>query len=282
MNNIVADINKTLEDISLNKVKVSEELIEEVGEEIKQALRDWSNPKPQQGFTLRASNIGKPLRKLWFEKRKQNIDEPLSASLNLKFLYGHILESLVIFLVKLSGNKVTDQQKEIEVNGVKGHIDCKINDTVVDIKSASKFSFNKFSKGLLAEEDPFGYIPQLTAYEHAEKSKSSYFLVVDKESGELCTYEPDNLEKPDITKLISYVMDCLESDITPDKCFSTIPEGKKGNKRLSANCTYCEFKRECYKDSNNGKGLRVFNYAKGPMFLETVVSEPKVEEIYEW
>ena len=163
MTNIVADINKTLEDISLNKVKVSEELIEEVGEEIKQALRDWSNPKPQQGFTLRASNIGKPLRKLWFEKRKQNIDEPLSASLNLKFLYGHILESLVIFLVKLSGNKVTDQQKEIEVNGVKGHIDCKINDTVVDIKSASKFSFNKFSKGLLAEEDPFGYIPQLTA-----------------------------------------------------------------------------------------------------------------------
>ena len=178
MNNIVEDINKTLESISLGKVDISEELIEEFGEEVKQALRDWSKPRPQTGFQLRVSNLGKPLRKLWFEKRKPNQNEPISPSLSLKFLYGHILESLVVFLVKLSGNKVTDQQKEVEINGIKGHLDCKINGTVVDIKSASRFAFNKFSKGLLTEDDPFGYIPQLSAYEHAEKTNNSYFLVM--------------------------------------------------------------------------------------------------------
>ena len=50
MNNIVEDINKTLESISLGKVDISEELIEEFGEEVKQALRDWSKPRPQQVF----------------------------------------------------------------------------------------------------------------------------------------------------------------------------------------------------------------------------------------
>jgi len=282
MTNIVEDINKTLENISLGKVDISEELIEEFGEEVKQALRDWSKPRPQTGFQLRVSNLGKPLRKLWFEKRKPNQNEPITPSLSLKLLYGHILESLVVFLVKLSGNKVTDQQKEVEIDGIKGHLDCKINGTVVDIKSASRFAFNKFSKGLLTEDDPFGYIPQLSAYEHAEKTNNSYFLVIDKESGELCTYEPDGFDKPDIPIMVKSVKTWLDGDLTPNKCFPTEPEGKKGNEKLNKNCVYCEFKRDCYKDSNDGKGLRVFSYAKGPLYLTTVKSEPKVEELYEW
>ena len=282
MTNIVEDIHKILGDISLGKGDISEELIEEFGEEVKQTLRDWSKTRPQEGFQLRVSNLGKPLRKLWFEKRNKTYNEPIPPSLSLKFLYGHILESLVVFLVKLSGNKVTDQQKEVEINGIKGHLDCKINGTVVDIKSASRFAFNKFSKGLLTEDDPFGYIPQLSAYEHAEKTNDSYFLVIDKESGELCTYKPDDFDKPDVPMLVNNVKNWLDGEILPDKCFPTEPEGKKGNERINKNCVYCEFKKECYKDSNDGKGLRVFNYAKGPLFLATVKSEPKVEEIYEW
>ena len=281
MNNIVSDINKALEKISLGKADISEEVIDQFGEEVKQAVRDWSTPRENKGFELRVSNLGKPLRKLWFEKRNPS-DKPISPALNIKFLYGHILEHLLVFLVKLSGNVVSDQQKEVKVGNIKGHIDCKINNKVVDIKSASRFAFNKFNKGLLAEDDPFGYIPQLTAYEHAENSEGAYFLVIDKESGELCTYSPDDMEKPDIPFLLNKVQKSLEHEAVPEKCFPVIPEGKKGNMKINKNCGYCEFKRECYKDSNNGKGLRVFNYSKGPLFLETVKSEPKVEEIYEW
>ena len=44
-------------------------------------------------------------------------------------------------------------------------------------------------------------------------------------------------------------------------------------------CVYCSHKFECHKDANEGKGLRVFKYARGPEYLTTVVSPPKVEEI---
>ena len=56
-------------------------------------------------------------------------------------------------------------------------------------------------------------------------------------------------------------------------CYEPVPEGVKGNKKLNKNCTYCQFKFKCF-DS-----LRVFKYAKGPVFLSKVVVEPKVEEI---
>ncbi len=281
MNTLIEDINKSLQDLSLGKEKLSEELIEQFGEDVKEALRHWSTPREQKGFTLRVSNIGKPLRKLWFEKRYPS-DEPISSSLSLKFLYGHLLEHLVLMLVKLSGHTVTDEQKEIELNGIKGHIDCKIDGKVVDVKSASKFAFNKFENDSLSEDDPFGYIAQLSTYEQAEGTDGGYFLVINKETGELCTYAPDDFDKPHAPSLINNVTTSLDSDSIPKRCFPTVAEGKKGNQRINKNCNYCEFKKECYKDSNDGKGLRVFKYAKGPMYLETVVSEPKVEEIYEW
>ena len=78
------------------------------------------------------------------------------------------------------------------------------------------------------------------------------------------------------------VVNSLESEHKPDKCFPTEAEGKKGNMKINKNCGYCEFKKDCYHEANEGRGLRVFKYSKGLMFLETVKAEPKVEEIYEW
>ena len=45
MNDIVLDINKALEKISLGQLEISEEAIEQFGEDIKQSLRDWSVPR---------------------------------------------------------------------------------------------------------------------------------------------------------------------------------------------------------------------------------------------
>jgi len=62
-------------------------------------------------------------------------------------------------------------------------------------------------------------------------------------------------------------------------CYLPVPEGVKGNMKLPRPCQYCQFKFECHKDSNDGKGLRVFQYARGPMYFTNIESEPKVEEI---
>ena len=77
---------------------------------------------------------------------------------------------------------------------------------------------------------------------------------------------------------IKQVKTSIVAEDPPDFCYDTVPEGKAGNMKLANGCTWCPHKFECRKDSNDGKGLRVFNYAKGPVYFTSVVSEPKVEE----
>jgi hypothetical protein len=278
---IVEDIYNKIDELNDKPLDISEDLIESFGESMKEALRSWSEPQKNEGFRLRMSNIGKPMRQLWFDKNSKNITNRIPASTFIKFLYGHLLEELVLLLAQMSGHEVTDQQKEIEVSGIKGHMDCKIDGEVVDIKSASGFSFSKFSKGLLSDEDPFGYLAQLAAYEHAEGTNNGGFLAINKETGELAFYQPEELDKPNVKLRIKELKHKLELVNPPELCYDPIPEGKSGNMRIAKNCVYCPHKFECHKDSNDGEGLRVFKYSKGPMYFTKVVKKPKVDEVYE-
>jgi hypothetical protein len=193
-------------------------------------------------------------------------------------LYGHLLEEIVLMLVKSSGHQVTDQQKEVKVNGIVGHMDCKIDGEVVDVKTASRFAFKKFSEGRLPQDDPFGYMGQISGYETAEGTNNGGFLVMNKESGELCMYQPRQEDKLNITDKINNLIPALNLDTAPELCYDPIADGKKGNMKLPKGCTWCKYKYECHKDSNDGQGLRTFKYSNGLAYLTKVVSEPKVEE----
>lgn len=279
--NIVEDIYRQIDKLNDGPLDISEDLIEEFGEAIKDVIRSWSVPQQRDGFTLRMSNIGRPMRQLWFDKNSKINNNKILPATFIKFLYGHLLEELVLLLAKMSGHEVTDQQKEIDVSGIKGHMDCKIDGEVVDIKSASGFSFSKFSKGLLSDEDPFGYLTQLAAYEHAEGTNNGGFLAINKETGELAFYQPEELDKPNVKQRIKDLKHKLDLVNPPELCYAPIPEGKSGNMRIAKNCVYCPHKFECHKDSNDGEGLRVFKYSKGPMYFTKVVKKPKVDEVYE-
>ena len=229
---------------------------------------------------LRMSNIGKPLRQLWYDLKSEGEEtQPLEPHLFIRFLYGHILEEVMLFLVKLAGHKVTDEQKEVKVSGVHGHMDCKIDGEVIDIKTASSFAFPKFKNGTLAEDDPFGYLAQLSAYETAEKTKAGGFLVLNKESGEITLHRPSFIDKPHARNKIREVKKAIKLDNPPELCYNPVPEGKAGNMKLPRGCTYCRHKNECHKDANDGKGLRVFKYSKGLMYLTKVEKETNVLEI---
>jgi hypothetical protein len=281
--NVVEDIYKELDKLNDGPLDIPEETLQNFGLAMTQVIKEWSQPKVRDNkFYLRMSNIGRPARRLWFDKQTEAENRRLEPSLFVKFLYGHLLEEVILFLVRMSGHKVTDEQKEIDIEGIKGHMDCKIDGTVVDVKSASNFSFSKFKKGLLREDDPFGYIAQLSAYEEAEQSTDAGFLVINKETGELCLHQPDELDKPNVKNHIKELKKKLDLDTPPDLCYSPIPEGKAGNMRIAKNCMYCPYKKECFKDSNNGKGLRAFRYAKGLTYFTEVKNEPKVDEVYEW
>jgi len=258
---------------------VTDEQIEDFGNYMKEALRDWLTPRPDSKPTLRMSNIGKPNRQLWFDMNSKREQKGFTAPTMIKFLYGHLLERVVLFLTELGGHEVTDEQKEIKVNGILGHMDCKIDGEVVDIKSASNYAFQKFKNGTLAEDDPFGYMAQLAGYEKAEGTSNGGFLAINKETGELALFKPQELDKPNVGAKINKVKSEIKSKTIPDFCYEPVPEGTSGNFKIARGCVWCPHKFECHKEANDGKGLRVFEYSKGLSYLTKTVREPKVEEI---
>ena len=280
LNTLVDDIYKKLSGLGEGKsLNLSDEVIDQFGEDMKEVLRHWSNPRPRDKETLRMSNIGRPNRQLWFDMKTEAQAQPMPPATFIKFLYGHMLEEVILLLVKLAGHKVSDEQKEVKVKGVQGHMDCVIDGEVIDIKTASGFAFKKFKDGTLREDDTFGYLAQLAGYEAGHGTSGGGFLAMNKESGELALYLPEELDKPNIESKITTVKKSLKDDTPPELCYQPIPDGVSGNMKLPRGCMYCRHKIECHKDSNNGKGLRVFQYAKGLSYLTRVVKQPKVQEI---
>ena len=275
LNTLVPDIYEALQSLANGEaLDIPDETIDDLGEKLKDAVRHWATPRKRDtDFTLRMSNIGRPLRQLWFDSRADVHPSSHDASSQIKFLYGHLLEEVLLFLVRLSGHEVTNEQKEVEVDGIVGHMDCKIDGEVVDVKTASRFAFNKFAKGTLSQDDPFGYLSQLAGYETAEGSELGGFLVINKETGELCLYRPDDIEKPNIKHKISQIREALTLDNPPELCYTPVPHGKKGNMKIHKNCVYCPYKHQCFED------LRVFKYSNGLVYLSHVEDEPSVEEV---
>jgi|TARA_B110000977_G_scaffold126225_1_gene161459 hypothetical protein len=280
LSTVVSDIYKELEGLSDGTaLPLTEADIDKTMVGMRAALMDWATPRKRNtDFTVRMSNVGKPPRQLWYEKRDPQGRGGIDGATQIKFLYGHLLEEIVLMLVRMAGHTVTDEQKEVVVDGITGHMDCKINGEVVDVKTASRFAFNKFRDGRLAQDDPFGYLGQLAGYEKAEGTDNGGFLVLNKESGELCMFLPDDLDKPNIDTTIAELLPALELDVPPALCYAPVPDGKKGNMKIAKGCGWCKYKHECFKDSNDGQGLRTFKYSNGYTYLTEVVVEPKVEE----
>lgn len=222
---------------------------------------------------LRMSNLGTPHCKLWFEKEGYEAESIPPWKL-FSFMYGHVIEALVIFLAKEAGHEVTDVQRKVEVDGVEGTMDCTIDGEVVDVKSASTYGFKKFKDDQLVFDDPFGYIPQISGYVNARGKEQGYFLAIDKQHGHITTTKISSDELADVDGLIRGARAVLRSDSDrPERCYSDVADGKSGNRKLCVNCSYCSYKQSCWD------GLRKFIYSNGPRYLSLVVKEPKVTEV---
>ena len=284
LDTLVQDIYDKLDTLTEGKsLNVSEETADAFGEAMKKALLHWSAEHPVDKPTLRMSNVGKPNRQLWYDMKSENQKNNFTAPVQIRFLYGHILEEVVLFLARLAGHEVTDEQKEITVSGIKGHMDCKIDGEVVDIKTASGFAFKKFKDGTLPDDDPFGYMAQIAGYEEAEGTEHGGFLTLNKESGELALFRPQELDKPNIKQRIKTLKAQIKKDTPPELCYNPVPDGKAGNMKIARGCTWCRHKFVCHSDSNDGEGLRVFKYSKKLEYLTNVVKLPRVREVTdEW
>ena len=259
--------------------KVQESFKEEIGEVLAKRMSAPEEREP----TLRMSNIGNPcVRRLWYYVNKKGALIPEDPSLKMKFLYGDILEAILINLAIAAGHKVEGRQDECFVEGIKGHRDCIIDGVLIDVKSASSFSFQKFKKGTLRSDDPFGYIRQLGGYLKAaqddplvvEKKKAG-FLVIDKTLGHI-TLDMHDLS-PEVKDMEAYVglrKLAVNGPSIPPRGFDDEPFQKSGNRKLPTPCSYCPYFKDCWPSA------RTFIYSNGPVHLTKVVEKPKVPEVH--
>ena len=258
--------------------KFDEANVEAFGKRLAQHISNRVTEE-KTGGRLRFSNLGETCgRKLWYEVNSPELREELPPEVRFKFLYGDILEELVLFLAAEAGHSVEGTQQTLEIDGVLGHRDAVIDGVTVDVKSASSFSFTKFENHLTPENDSFGYIDQLGAYLYASKDDPivtnkdvAAFVVVDKQLGHLCVDVHPNTYK-DYTKTVEMRKFLVSQPEPPARDISDEEDGKSGNRKLRTKCSYCGFKKDCWP------GLRTYLYSTGPRFLTKVVKEPNVQE----
>ena len=233
---------------------------------------------------LRMSSIGKPDRQVYYDV-KQAPKEKLNPNTFMKFLYGDIIEEVLLFLSEVAGHKVEGEQDTIMIDGISGHRDAVIDGVTVDVKSASKFGFRKFKYATLHKDDPFGYIAQISGYTSAhgkdEKVKSNVgaFLAADKSQGHLALLNVPKEQQIDPEERIKHLKKIIQQDEPPEKCYEPKTKGKSGNKVLAVGCQYCAFKEHCWSDANDGQGLRTFLYSNRPEHFVHVEKEPRVPEL---
>jgi len=257
-------------------------LAKDMGDNIaKLSIQRFSEPPKPRSY-LGLSALGTPCeRKLWFKVNCKDKGEPLRANTLFKFFYGDVIEELALMLAKQTDHKVTGEQTRLDVHGIKGHRDAVIDGMTVDVKSCSPYAFKKFKEGTLREDDPFGYISQLSSYVYAAKDDSlvkdkthGAFLAIDKVNGHICldvhdfTEELENKEKE-----VEHIKSMVKGKIPEDR-IPPVPQSKTSpNMKLSMQCSYCDFKKRCWPN------LRSFAYKTGPIFLTHVEYEPNVPEI---
>lgn len=255
---LVKDIYKFLETGSVDLQKLASNIATVLAEKIA------ANRKP----SLSMSQLGKPARRLWNDI---NYPPKVSGKDRLKFLYGDIIEAVILYLVEASGHSVKDCQRCVEVDGVKGAIDAIVDGSLIDVKSASPFTFEKFQKSSLGSNDSFGYLAQINGYNDALKLPRKAFLVVNKVSGEILLYNvDDDFESVDVHKLIKEQKESLKHNKPPAKpCYEPVPFGKSGNMVVARQCKWCPHLKRCWKNVTPVK------YSNGVEYFTKIVKTPR-------
>jgi hypothetical protein len=254
-------------------------LVQEFSREVGARLEEQFG-RTQGAPTLRLSQMGPRCPKaLWHSIHTPDLAEPLQPWAEVKFSFGHILEALAIALAKASGHHVCGEQDAVYVDGITGHRDCVIDGCIVDVKSCSSRSYQKFKDKSLGQNDSFGYLDQLDGYlvgsledPLVTVKDRGYLLAIHKELGHMCLYEHILREKS-IRARISDYRRIVSSEQAPPCTCGTVADGKSGNIRLDTRASYNSYKFSCFPN------LRTFIYANGPVYLTKVERVPDVPEI---
>lgn len=249
-----------LDAASRGPVELTEETIEEFGEACKAALRKQFT-EPQQPWTLRMSNAGKPLCVLVHENAG-TMGEARSPWFKVQMMLGDMGEALVIALMRGAGIRIDAKQQAVQLKlgegkALSGTLDVIAEGKLYDIKTASPWSFShKFQAGFgaLAESDAFGYVGQLYGYATAAGVPVGGWIALDKVTGQIVVCEaPDDRDVANaaLTKIVKNARELAQ----PSPCATRLPDEAEmfrkaptGNRVLSPACGLCDFKWSCWPE----------------------------------
>lgn len=248
-------IHQYLENATSGNSAMSQENIEQVANDIKDALNRQFNTKRDDKFRLRMSNIGRPSCQLWFEKNKPETALPKPTTFIMNMMIGDIVEAVFKAVLREANVKFEDTDNVTleldEGTKISGSYDLVMNEAVDDIKSASDWSYKyKFdSYESLHSGDSFGYVGQLAGYAKALGKKAGGWWVLNKANG-LFKYVRAHI---DMDKELDKIKKNIKATESKElvRCFEPEPEtfrGKPtGNMVLNKNCTFCSYRQSCWE-----------------------------------
>ncbi len=250
-------VHQYMSDAVNGKSTMSEEVIEQVGNDVKDALRKQFGGGVKRGdFRLRMSNLGRPTCQLWFDKNKPEEASSKPNNFMMNMMLGDIVEAVFKGLLRGAGVKYEEPDNvSLDVDGtnISGTYDLVIDGAVDDVKSASGWSYdNKFIDfETLKEGDAFGYVSQLVGYAKAAKKKIGGWWVVNKANGKFKYVSAENADENYEMRKIRATVETVKHNKFA-RCFEAIEEtfrGKPtGNKILGVSCGFCDYKKACWKN----------------------------------
>ena len=185
MTDILHKVQMFLDTACQEQVDIPEKLIEEFGEACKNAIKKLFTDKRENKFSIRASNVGRPLCQLQMEKNEVK-GESVSYNTKMRNLLGDLIEATAVLVLKSSGVEVKNEQKRVKYNlsdksHIDGQFDVEIDNKIWDIKSASPFAFeHKFKNGFesVVADDNFGYLSQGYLYATADNKKFGGWIAI--------------------------------------------------------------------------------------------------------
>ena len=224
--------------------------------DIQQAAWDrFSSPEKPRGY-LSPSLMGKKCgRHKWLKVNDPESGIPIDGQALGNFFYGVMIEALVVEAAIAAGHEVSHIQHKVDCYGVPGSMDCIIDGIPVDVKSASEFSFGKFKNNGLIDDDPFGYLSQLSSYasqvqDEVREKNVGAFVAINKNRFEIV------IDKYDLTDWIAHKemeakanLALVNNDEMPPKPYSPIPQSTTSpNMKLHTECRWCEFRKKCFPE----------------------------------
>lgn len=282
MHQIELLIHSFLQEVQKGEFKVPPPLLERFGRETQEALVKQLE-RGKDKFTLRGSNIGRPLCTLLNEQA--GIKGIKVGTDVLRNLFGDIVEDILLVTLYSAGVPIIEEQTQVEVSlagiKVRGALDVVIDfgvPEVWDLKSCSDWAFkNKFNKSFeeMLTDDYFGYVDQLFFYSIGRKVRVGGWIVQNKSSGEIRVIEAPRdqrlLQEQALKRMEAKALvlsptyqrygnlqlrsnDQHGTDVSFSNKYKFDPVDEYFRKRRTGNlvahdaCSLCEYKLHCWPD----------------------------------